>query len=157
RYVDGLGYREGRSDIILMEASSGKNNEDLEHSRDDILKSVHGSICALEAILRHHPNASFTTASSLLSFTVQSICTTITLSTTALDPENIDGFLHQECRSTEVPVHDDERIKWMKVFELVSKRVIMLRKQALIIDQLQKEQSGIIPIDNVETVRFVLS
>lgn len=45
----------------------------------------------------------------------------------------------------------------MKVFELVSKLVIMLRKQALIIDQLQKEQSGIIPIDNVETVRFVLS
>ncbi|CAO3667966.1 unnamed protein product [Rhizopus stolonifer] len=50
-YVDGLGYREGRSDIIVMEASSGKNNEDLEHSRDDTLKNVHGSICALEAIL----------------------------------------------------------------------------------------------------------
>lgn len=49
RYVDGLGYREGRSDIIVMEASSGKNYEDLEHSRDDTLKNVHGSICALEA------------------------------------------------------------------------------------------------------------
>lgn len=92
-----------------------------------------------------------------MSFTIQSICATITLSTTALDPENIGGFLHQECRSAEVPVHYDERIKWMKVFELVSKLVIMLRKQALIIDQLQKEQSGIIPTDNVETVRFVLS
>lgn len=49
RYVDGLGYREGRTDIIVMEASSGKNYEDLEHSRDDTLKNVHGSICALEA------------------------------------------------------------------------------------------------------------
>jgi hypothetical protein len=76
RYVDGLGYREGKSDIIVMEASSGKNNEDLEHNRDDTLKNVHGS----EAILRRHPNARFATASSLLSFTVQRICPTITLS-----------------------------------------------------------------------------
>ncbi|OBZ81958.1 hypothetical protein A0J61_09994 [Choanephora cucurbitarum] len=139
--------------LVLLFASSGKNYKDLEHSRDDTLKNVHGSICALEAILRRYPNASFATASSLLSFTVQSISTTIKLSTTALDAENIDSFLHQECRS----VHYDERIEWMKVFELVSKLVMMLREQALIIDQLQKEQSGIIPIDNVETVRFVLS
>lgn len=109
------------------------------------------------AILRRYPNASFATASSLLSFAVKSICTTITLFITALVPESIGSFLHQECHSAEVPVHYDERIKWMKVFELVSKLVMMLRKQALIIDQLQKEQSGIIPIDNVETVRFVLS
>lgn len=157
KYVDGLGYREGRSDVIVMEASSGKHNEDPKHSRDDTLKNVHGSICALEAILRRHPNASFETASSLLSFTVQSICTTIILSTTALDPGNIGGFLHQECHSTEVPVHYDERIKWMKVFELVSKLVTMLREQALVFDQLQKEESGIIPIENAETVGFVLS
>ena len=73
------------------------------------------------------------------------------------NPENIGRFLQQECRSVEVLFHYDERIKWMNVFELVSKLVIMLREQVLIIDQLQKEQSGIIPIDNIETVRFVLS
>jgi hypothetical protein len=76
--VDGLGYGERRSDIIVMETSSGKNNEDLEHSRDDILKNVHSSICALETIRRRHPNASFATASNLLPFTPQSICTTVT-------------------------------------------------------------------------------
>jgi hypothetical protein len=103
RYVDGLGYRGGRCDILLTEASSGMLNEDLDHTRDDNLKIIHGSICALEAILRRHSSASFATASSLLSFTVQSICTRITLSTKALDPENIGSFLHQECRSAEVP------------------------------------------------------
>lgn len=78
RYVDDLGYREERSDIIVMEASSKKNND----SRDDTLKNVRSSICA-----------SFATPSSLLSFAVQSICTTITLSTTALDSENISGIV----------------------------------------------------------------
>ncbi|KAG2204822.1 hypothetical protein INT47_004097 [Mucor saturninus] len=116
-----------------------KYYEDLEHSRDDTLKNVHGSICALEAILTL-PKRQLRNGIKFIVF-----CRPIYL------------FLHQECRSAEVPVHYDERIKWMKVSELVSKLVIMLSKQALIIDQLRKEQSGIIPIENVETVRFVLS
>lgn len=51
-----------------MKATSGKNNGDLKHSKGDTLKNVNGSICALEAILRRYPNASFATASNLFIF-----------------------------------------------------------------------------------------
>lgn len=157
RNVDGLGYTDVGTDVIVMEASSGQTNEDLVHTKDDTLKNIHGSICILEAYLRQCPDARFITATNLLAFSVQSVCTAITLSTTCLDPNYPGKYIHQECRMAEIPMNYDERVKWLKVFELVSYLVVMLQKQTLIIHQLQRENSGMVSVDSDETVRYMLS
>ncbi|KAI9020994.1 hypothetical protein CLU79DRAFT_804594 [Phycomyces nitens] len=157
RNVDGLGYNKTKTDIIVMEASSGQNNEDMVHTKDDTLKNIHGSICALESSLRRYQYARCTTATDLLVFSVQSVCTRITLSTTSMDPNNPGRYLHEECRSAEIPMRYSERLKWLKVFELVSKLVILLRKQTLVVNQLEKENSGIISVDMVDTVWHIMN
>jgi hypothetical protein len=97
RNVDRLGYSDLNTDVIVMEASSGQKDEDLVYTKDDTLKNIHGSICALETSLRRYPHARFMTATDLLAFSIQSVCTAVTLSTTSLDPSNPGKCIHQEC------------------------------------------------------------
>lgn len=144
RNVDGLEYSNLNTDMIVMEASSGQKDEDLMHTKDDILKNIHGFICALETSLRRYPHAQFMTATNLFAFSGQPVCTTIDLSITSLDSNNPGKYIHQECRTAEIPMNYRERIKWLKFFEFVSKLVIMLRKQTSVIHQLQKENYDII-------------
>ena len=49
------GYSDLDTDVIIMNASSGQKNKGLLCTKNDTLKSINGSICALEASLRRHP------------------------------------------------------------------------------------------------------
>ncbi|KAG1447016.1 hypothetical protein G6F56_009392 [Rhizopus delemar] len=120
RNVDGLEYSNLNTDMIVMEASSGQKDEDLMHTKDDILKNIHGFICALETSLRRYPHAQFMTATNLFAFSGQPVCTTIDLSITSLDSNNPGKYIHQECRTAEIPMNYRERIKWLKFFEFVT-------------------------------------
>lgn len=53
--VDGQGYNEFDTNVIIMNASSGQKDKELVYAKDDTLKSINGFICALEASLRRYP------------------------------------------------------------------------------------------------------
>lgn len=53
--VDGLGHSNLGTDVITINASSGQKNEEFVHTKDNTLRSIHGSICALETSLRRYP------------------------------------------------------------------------------------------------------
>lgn len=134
RYVDVFGRDQHEYDTIVMEGSSKLAFEDLSHSIDDMIKNIHGSICILEAVLRRYHNAKLTTALNPLAFAIQSIRRTIALSTTSIYLEDPKTYVHEKCRPAEIPTNYRDRYNWLKVFELVCKLIIMLRKQNLIIE-----------------------
>ncbi|ORX55619.1 hypothetical protein DM01DRAFT_107347 [Hesseltinella vesiculosa] len=154
RNLHGLGRSEYGTEVIVMESSSGIANEDVTHTKDDTLKNIHGSICALESMFRRYASARLSTALQLLAFSIQSVCSTITLSTTALDPQHPGQYIHLECRSAEIPLDEGQKLSWLKVFELVAYLVAMLREQVLVVRQLQRENSGIDAIDSTDMIQY---
>ncbi|KAG1473608.1 hypothetical protein G6F56_000856 [Rhizopus delemar] len=132
RNVDGLGYNLYDEDLFVLEASSGQDKEDITHTKDDTLKNIHSSISILNALVRKFQDGRFSTATNLRTFSVQSVCSTITLCSTSFDPDNIGGYIHEELRFADIPMTYNDRYKWLKVFELVVKLVGMLRKQTIV-------------------------
>lgn len=75
-----------------MGASSVFDKEDVVHIEDDNLKSIHSSVYLLNALAQRHQDARLLT--SLLTFSAQPVCTTITLDAISLDTENIGKYFH---------------------------------------------------------------
>ncbi|ORE05276.1 hypothetical protein BCV72DRAFT_230324 [Rhizopus microsporus var. microsporus] len=53
--IDGQGYSDLDTDVIIMNALSRQKNKELGRTKYDTLKSIHGPIYALEASLRQYP------------------------------------------------------------------------------------------------------
>ncbi|KAF9346834.1 hypothetical protein BGX26_001657 [Mortierella sp. AD094] len=120
QYLDGRGYdREGRN-RITMEASSGQNEEKLGHTLNDTIKNAQSSISMLNAVVRRNQHARFTTMAQLVTFSSQSVCKTLALTTTQLDQDKPGKYIVQQCRSAQVPTSFEERLNWFKVFEMIS-------------------------------------
>lgn len=49
--VDGLGYNKSKIDQIVMEGSSGLQNEAVEHVVNDTLKNIHSTICMIDRLM----------------------------------------------------------------------------------------------------------
>ncbi|KAG1137288.1 hypothetical protein G6F37_013561 [Rhizopus arrhizus] len=157
RNVDGLGYNPYHEGLFVLEASSGPHEEDITHTKDDTLKNVHSSISLLNALVRKFQDGRFSTATNLRTFSVQSVCSTITLCSTSLDPDNIGGYIHEELRFADIPMTYNDRYKWLKVFELVAKLVGMLRKQTMVHQQLHNEYTGAVSVDEMESNKLLFS
>ncbi|ORE11785.1 hypothetical protein BCV72DRAFT_197078, partial [Rhizopus microsporus var. microsporus] len=157
RYLDGLGYdRKGRSKIV-MESSSSPTAEKMDHTLNDTIKNMHNSIALLEAVIRRNHHARFTTMTKIRAFSLQLICTTLTLSTTRLDPDSPGKYIVQQHRYAELPASPNDWIMWYKVFELLALLTTMLEEQTMIIDELRVESSGSIDITEEEYVCTILS
>lgn len=157
RNVDDLGYNPYHEDLFVLEASSGPHKEDITHTKDDTLKNVHSSISLLNVLVRKFQDGRFSTATNLRTFSVQSVCSTITLCSTSLDPDNIGGYIHEELRFADIPMTYNDRYKWLKVFEIVAKLVGMLRKQTMVYQQLHNEHTGAVPVDEMESIKLLFS
>ncbi|KAI9313740.1 hypothetical protein BX666DRAFT_2055557 [Dichotomocladium elegans] len=99
KFHDGLGYDNNNCSELIMEGSSRYiDKENVQHSHDTI-KIIHASIEILGSLIRHHLHASFSSLYLIKSFYVQCVCTSITLSTTSLDSEDPNAYIHKYVRS----------------------------------------------------------
>ncbi|KAG1451424.1 hypothetical protein G6F56_008092 [Rhizopus delemar] len=147
KYHDGLGYDDDNRNRLIMEGSSRYNDkESIEHSKDDTIKIIHTSIELLDSMIKRHILASFANLCRIKSFSVQCICTTITLSTTSLDPENPGSYIHTEVRFADIPTKYNNRASWASVFELLAYLFFSLREQEMILDTVNNESNGLIQV-----------
>jgi hypothetical protein len=144
KYHDGLGYdMNGYSRLIMEGSSRNITKENIDHTQEDTVKALYSSIEILNAFVRRHAAALFSSLCTVLSFSLQCVCTTITLSTTKMDYTNIGGYIQTEVRHADVPNTFNNRVSWMEVFELVAYLFTSLREQETIMQTIKKENSGL--------------
>ncbi|KAF9369528.1 hypothetical protein BGX21_005922 [Mortierella sp. AD011] len=132
-YVGGRGYDKKGRNRIMMESSGGAGNERIDHTVNGTIKNAHTSISALNSIIRRNPYSRFTTMSKVNTFSIQSICKSITLCVTYLDKDKPGSFIVQRLRTAEIPTSYDERMLWLKVFELMALLMTKMTDQKAIV------------------------
>ncbi|KAI9030111.1 hypothetical protein CLU79DRAFT_734114 [Phycomyces nitens] len=147
KFHDGLGYDMNNCNKLVMEGSSRYiDRENIQHSQDDSIKILHTSIELLDSLIQHHLSASFSSLCLIKSFSVQCVCTTITLSITSLDPKDTGVYTHTHVRSATIPVNYDSRASWTAVFELLAYLFTCLKEQKLVLETVTKESTGLLPV-----------
>ncbi|CEG84516.1 hypothetical protein RMATCC62417_18307 [Rhizopus microsporus] len=158
KYHDGLGYDLNGHGRLIMEGSSRSiTKEDIEHTQGDTVKALYASIEILNSFVRRHAAASFLSLCSIVSFSLQCVCTTITLSTTSMDYNKIGGYIQTEVRYADVPNTFDSRASWMEVFELLAYMFTSLREQKKILETIKKESSGLVHVNDIDRGLHVLA
>ncbi|EIE85694.1 hypothetical protein G6F46_002002 [Rhizopus delemar] len=158
KYHDGVGYDiNGCSRLVMEGSSSSTLKEDVDHTQDDTIKTLYASIEILTSFLRRYATASFSSLCSVVSYSLQCVCTTITLSTTILDPDNVGSYIQKEMRSVDIPLTFNKCHLWMQVFELVAYLFTSLREQEIILEKVMKESSGVIEIKDEERGLHILN
>ena len=121
-FADGLGYSTvfGHMDNerVVIEASSGGENENINHTQDDVLKLIKTltSIVILKAY--QLKNARFETFKKYKAISIQVIKRKLTLSVLSMAPSK--KFVFNERRSATIPITYYERYDWLQVFELLA-------------------------------------
>jgi hypothetical protein len=137
-----LGDDDNSRNRLVMEGSSKNHDKEvIGHSKDDTVKIIHTSIELLNSIIRRNMFASFGSLCRIKSFSVQSVCTTITLSTTMLDPSKVGSHIHKQVRYAEIPINYESRATWAAVFELVAYLFISLREQEAALETVKTLES----------------
>lgn len=133
--ADGIGYT-GQDGCLLVEASSGGLEEELDHTLSGSLKLVEKLAAILNSYRAKYPNSNKITFVKLEVFGIQCIKTTITLvSMVVLE----DGkFLYRTPRTCQIPTTFDERHHLLSLFELLAYLLNMCKVQDEVIAQLQK-------------------
>ncbi|KAI8883835.1 hypothetical protein K501DRAFT_183669, partial [Backusella circina FSU 941] len=119
-------------------------------------RELYVSIELLNSFVRRHCSASFSSLCSVLSFSLQYVCTTITLSTTEVDYSNIGGYIQIEVRHANIPNNYNNHVSWIVAFELVAYLVTSLREQETILETIKKENSGIALVEDIDRALHVL-
>lgn len=155
---DGLDYdMDGHGRLIMEGSSRSITKEDIEHTQGGTVKALYASIEILNSFVRHHAAVSFLSLCSVVSFSLQCICTTITLSTTSMDYNKIGGYIQTEVRYADVPNTFDNRASWMEVFELLAYMFTSLREQQSILETVEKESSGLVHVGDIYRGLHVLA
>ncbi|KAG0740875.1 hypothetical protein G6F64_005166 [Rhizopus arrhizus] len=127
---------------LIMEGSSRYiDKENVQHSQDDTIKIIHASLELLDSLIRRHLSASFSSLCLIKSFSVQCVCTSITLPTTSLDPEDPGAYIHTHVRSADIPLNYDSRASWTAIFELLTYLFTCLKEQKLVLETVTKEST----------------
>ncbi|KAI8997914.1 hypothetical protein BC832DRAFT_595360 [Gaertneriomyces semiglobifer] len=135
KLADGLGiWASSRDEVIVMEASSTEHTEDVPHSLGDSVKLIEGSIHALKVL------------------GVQSILDRITLTTTRLAFDG-QGWEHIEPRSAEIPAIWEDRVKLLRVAELMATVYNLLRDRERVMEEIRNEENGLAAVATDETLR----
>lgn len=122
-YADGIGYT-GQDERLLMEASSGGLEEDLNHTVGDSLKLLENLAAILNTYRAKYLNSNKTTFSKLKIFGIQSIKTTITLVSVSAPGDG--KFLYHTPRTSQIPTTFDERHHLLSLFELLAYLVVCI-------------------------------
>ena len=85
---------------MALEASSGQHIE----------KNTQSAIAILKAVTRRNLYSKFTTMTQLLTFTVQSVCRTLTLTATQFDSQASGRYIVQQHRVAGIPTTSNEMI-----------------------------------------------
>lgn len=151
KYHDGLGYDiNGRGRLVMEALSSSIAKEDAEHTQGDTVKALYASIELLNSFVRRHAAASFSNLCSVVSFSLQCVCTTITLSTMNMDYNNIGGYIQTEVCYTDVPYTFNNRTSWMEAFEVVAYLFTSFREPLTILKTIKKESSGLVLVKDID-------
>ncbi|KAI8354971.1 hypothetical protein B0O80DRAFT_450269 [Mortierella sp. GBAus27b] len=156
QFIDGRGYDSDGRNWMALEASSGQYAEKVEHTINDTIKDTQTAIAILKAVVRRNQYSRFTTMTQFLAFTVQSVCRTLTLTTTQLDPQNPGRYIVQQRREAEVPITYEQRHDWLKMFEMVAFLLVAIPKQSEVLDNLAREGSGLLDTPQDDYIRTVL-
>ncbi|KAG2192494.1 hypothetical protein INT47_009693 [Mucor saturninus] len=158
KYHDGLGYDLDFQSRLIMEGSSKSTaREDIEHTQEDTIKNLHFSIEILNSFIRRNSTASYSSLCSVVVFSIQCVCKTITLTETKLDNCNIGSYTQKEVRSSTIPVTFNNRASWVHVFELISYLHKSLLEQQSLFEKIGKGSAGLIPVDDADRGLNVLS
>lgn len=158
KFHDGLGYDNNSCNKLILEGSSRYiDKENVQHSQDDTIKIIHTSIELLDSLIRCHLSASFSSLCLIKSFSVQCVCTSITLSTTSLDSEDPGAYIHTHVRSADIPLKYDSRASWTAIFELLAYLFTCLKEQKLVLEIVTKESTGLLPIADDDRGMNILS
>ncbi|KAI7857666.1 hypothetical protein BDC45DRAFT_19207 [Circinella umbellata] len=142
-FANGLGYSTlvGHMDDerVVIEASSGGENENMNHTQDDALKLIKAltSIVILKAY--QMKNARFETYNKFKAISIQVIKRKLTLSVLSMAPNK--KFVFDERRSATIPITFHERDDWLLVFELLADFEQLLNEQDKIERILRHENS----------------
>ncbi|CEP13584.1 hypothetical protein [Parasitella parasitica] len=140
-----------------MEGSSSSiTKKNIHHTLEYTVKALYSSIEILNAFVRRHAAASTSSLCTVLSFSLQCLCTTITLSTTKMDHTNIGSYIQSKVRHADVPNTFNDRETWMEVFERVAYQFTSLREQETIMQTIKKENSGIVLVKDTDRALHVL-
>ncbi|KAI9484167.1 MAG: hypothetical protein EXX96DRAFT_607059 [Benjaminiella poitrasii] len=91
------------NELLSIEASSGLEKEDMEHTMENMLKYISSTIAFNNGIDQKHLDASFSTFKKVKIFCIQSINQTIILFSTFDDITKVGHYCHIEHRKTEIP------------------------------------------------------
>lgn len=116
-YADGIGYT-GQDERLLMEASSGGLEEDIDHTLSDSLKLLENLAAILNTYRAKYLNSNKTTFSRLKVFDIQCVKTTITLVSVSAPGDG--KFLYCTPRTSQIPTTFDERHHLLPLFELLA-------------------------------------
>ncbi|KAI8094666.1 hypothetical protein BDF21DRAFT_409218 [Thamnidium elegans] len=116
-FADGIGYT-GQDERLLMEASSGGLEENLDHTLGDSLKLLENLTAILNTYRAKYLNSDKTTFSKLKVFGIQCVKTTITLVSVSAPGDG--KILYHTPRSSQIPTTFDERHHLLSLFELLA-------------------------------------
>lgn len=122
-YADGIGYT-GQDERLLMEASSGGLEEDIDHTLGDSLKLLENLAAILNTYRSKYLDSNKTTFSRLKVFGIQCIKTTITLISVSAPGDG--KILYHTPRTSQIPTTFDERHHLLSLFELLA--YLLVRK-----------------------------
>ncbi|KAI8999175.1 hypothetical protein BC832DRAFT_594859 [Gaertneriomyces semiglobifer] len=107
---------------------------------------------ALKIQLANHKDAAFATAVKLQILGVQSILDRLTLTTTKL-ASNGKNWEHLELRSAEIPTFWEDRVKLLRVAELLATVYLRLQEREQVVKAMREEENGLTTVDASETLR----
>ncbi|KAG1323727.1 hypothetical protein G6F62_009503 [Rhizopus arrhizus] len=147
-FNDGIGYT-GQDERLLIEASSGGLEEDLDHILGDSLKLLENLAAILNTYRAKYLNSNKTTLSRLKVFVIQCVKTTITLVSVSATGDG--KFLYHTPRTSQIPTTFDEQHDLLSLFELLAYLLDICQEQDEVITQLQKEHTSYVevPKDNL--------
>ncbi|KAJ3277946.1 hypothetical protein HK104_002794 [Borealophlyctis nickersoniae] len=152
-YADGIGIDPtSRMERLLMEASSGQLAEDILHSQGDAIKLLENAVRVLQGEIADHKEVAFATMRRRTVMAVQSIKTKMTLTFTSI---GANGHIWEtiEVRSAQLPTAWKEMTHSLRVLELIATIYLELYKQEEVSQTLSNEKSGMVLVEEEETVR----
>ncbi|KAI8883841.1 hypothetical protein K501DRAFT_136435, partial [Backusella circina FSU 941] len=135
--------------------SGGLIKENIQHTSDATLKQIHSFIDILNSDIAQNMDASFITMKKSLAIGIQLVKTTITLATVSLNG-NGNGYVYEEIETCDIPTCYKNRTRWLRVFDLMSNLMGILKEHNIIYDKLKAEHNGVIEVDEDMTIRAKL-
>jgi hypothetical protein len=155
KFLDGIGtLSEFDLSIILIESSSYNQGIITKHALGDTLKQLKNATDTLKHLTSKCMNSDYSTLKKVKIFTVHIIQERMTLISSSI--QSPSKWEVVECRSCDIPTTYEDRFLLVNVFEFFAFLYDELESQKKILQDLQKQQLGIIEFNEENSVRNIL-